>query len=403
MRNHREKLGPGHERDVAVILLDNHRSHDLSKPAVSTSSSAVSERRTLLQVAADNRIIPVMLPPHTTSILQPCDVRFNGAFKAHLQNQQRLRAVRLSQQPISFRRPTVLTEAVESISKAAQPSMIESAFRESGLVPWNPQIVLEKRSPRRQYTAAASDLDKAGEKGVDNLDEEESEEREEPDPEPSGGQLVTAMPQTPASAPLPSPSRKRMTTTPGACIDGHLVREFQTQQLNLEQEKRSRGLAKSANAPAQSAVSVAETSPSSGSFWNVVTKVGAAIAGGATALVGATGWGGFVGTPLGGGAATVVKKRLATSVLRDRNNNTDQTATSAAPMTGKRVCRSYSPILSVPPASPVGESTERVAAPNAGGGPGRGISSPRPSRTPRKQPQPAISPEPHAGYLCNSV
>jgi hypothetical protein len=94
-----------------------------------------------IQYCWDNHIIPLVLPPHATHLMQPLDVVIFQPYK-HYHSEALDRAIR-----IGFDEFTVqdfLQELHGIRQQTFKTSTVISSFRATGLVPYNPAIVLEK-------------------------------------------------------------------------------------------------------------------------------------------------------------------------------------------------------------------------------------------------------------------
>ena len=94
-----------------------------------------------IQYCWDNFIIPFCLPPHSTHLLQPLDVVCFQPLK-HYHAEAIDRAIRLGD--YSFSRATFLATIHDIRTQAFKNSTIISAFRQTGLVPYNSDVVLAK-------------------------------------------------------------------------------------------------------------------------------------------------------------------------------------------------------------------------------------------------------------------
>jgi hypothetical protein len=93
-----------------------------------------------IQYSWDERIIPFHLPPHTTHLLQPLDVVCFQPLK-HYHAETIDRAVRLGDS--HFSRTEFLAAFDYIRSQTFQSKTIKSAFRKTGLFPYNPDEVLK--------------------------------------------------------------------------------------------------------------------------------------------------------------------------------------------------------------------------------------------------------------------
>ena len=105
-----------------LLILDGHNSH-------CTFS--------FCKYAADNKIIIICLPSHTTHALQPCDV---GAFGPLAQSWKRIVTL-ASQDLIAIRKDNLLEYYHTARTEAFKPTTIQSAFRKTGIWPLNPDAI----------------------------------------------------------------------------------------------------------------------------------------------------------------------------------------------------------------------------------------------------------------------
>lgn len=109
-----------------LLLLDNHECH-LSLQ--------------FLEYCDDEGIIPFALPPHTTHFLQPLDV---GCFQPnkHYHRQAVNQATRMGNRDYS--RTDFFADLEEIRRQTFKELTIKSAFKKTGIWPFNPDIVLQK-------------------------------------------------------------------------------------------------------------------------------------------------------------------------------------------------------------------------------------------------------------------
>jgi hypothetical protein len=109
-----------------LLLLDNHECH-LSLD--------------FLEYCEDTDIIPFALPPHTTHFLQPLDV---GCFQPnkHYHREAVNQATRMGNRDYS--RIDFFADLEEIRKQTFKESTIKSAFKKTGIWPFNPEIVLQK-------------------------------------------------------------------------------------------------------------------------------------------------------------------------------------------------------------------------------------------------------------------
>jgi hypothetical protein len=86
-------------------------------------------------------IIPFAFIPHTTHLAQPLDVKIFQPLK-HYHSEAIDAAVRTGDS--DFSKTEFLASFKDFHKQAFKQSTILSAFRETGIVPWNPQKVLSK-------------------------------------------------------------------------------------------------------------------------------------------------------------------------------------------------------------------------------------------------------------------
>ena len=94
-----------------------------------------------LKFCDDHRIIPFCLPPYSTHLLQPLDVVIFQPFK-HFHALAVDTATRTG--CTDFNKSEFLTAITSIRQQTFKNTTIRSAFRKTGLIPYNPQIVIEK-------------------------------------------------------------------------------------------------------------------------------------------------------------------------------------------------------------------------------------------------------------------
>jgi hypothetical protein len=124
----------------ACMILDNHLGH--------------LTLRSLLEMAAA-RIFVVSLPPHTTHVTQPLDVALFGSFKKHFGKMCREWSLKHARDPY---KPEFVAMLTQSYAKAASAWAVQSAFKETGIYPFNPTLLEEKGklSPSTATSAAGN-------------------------------------------------------------------------------------------------------------------------------------------------------------------------------------------------------------------------------------------------------
>jgi hypothetical protein len=109
-----------------MIVLDGHESH----------YSAEFER-----FCKDKNIIPVYMPPHSSHLLQPLDVGLFGPLK-RAYGRQVEDLVKAGVNHVS--KPEFLVALKAAIPAAMTPENVLGGFRGAGLVPLDPQVVIDK-------------------------------------------------------------------------------------------------------------------------------------------------------------------------------------------------------------------------------------------------------------------
>jgi DDE superfamily endonuclease len=94
-----------------------------------------------IQYCDQHRIIPFCLPPHTSHLLQPLDVVVFQPYKHH-----HAKAVNYAIRTgcTDFNRLEFLAALPAIRKETFKPATIISAFKKTGLVPWDPKIVMDK-------------------------------------------------------------------------------------------------------------------------------------------------------------------------------------------------------------------------------------------------------------------
>ena len=87
----------------------------------------------------EHNIRLLVLPPHTSHLLQPLDMSVFGPLKTHLSRIIN-RITRLG--PRQLQRPEWVKAYYDARDQALRPHNIWSGFRNTGLSPYNPSIVL---------------------------------------------------------------------------------------------------------------------------------------------------------------------------------------------------------------------------------------------------------------------
>ena len=88
-----------------------------------------------------NKIIPFLFPPHTTHLLQPLDVVCFQPMK-HYHSKAIHNAVRLGD--LEFNKVEFLASLTQVRTSTFKMATIKSSFRKTGLIPWDPNVVLIK-------------------------------------------------------------------------------------------------------------------------------------------------------------------------------------------------------------------------------------------------------------------
>jgi hypothetical protein len=94
-----------------------------------------------IQYCWDNHIIPLVLPPHTTHLMQPLDVVIFQPYK-HYHSEALDRAIRIGFD--DFTMQDFLQELNGIRQQTFKISTVKSSFRATGLVPYDPAVVLSK-------------------------------------------------------------------------------------------------------------------------------------------------------------------------------------------------------------------------------------------------------------------
>jgi hypothetical protein len=110
-----------------LLLWDGHTSH------ISV---------TAIKFCLEKKIIPLCLPPHTTHLLQPCDVGLFGPEATLYKNAIAHRCRPGAHHYIN--KEVFLEVYCEIRPKALRQENIEHAWKEAGLLPYNPDLVLSK-------------------------------------------------------------------------------------------------------------------------------------------------------------------------------------------------------------------------------------------------------------------
>ena len=152
-----------------LLILDGHNSH-------CTFS--------FCKYAADNKIVVICLPSHTTHALQPCDV---GAFGPLAQSWKRVVTL-ASQSLIAIKKDNLLLYYHTARVEALKPTTIQSAFCKTGIWPVNRDAIpLSAFDPSKNTTTQAA--------------------------QPLPAHLPSILTPTPIPSPIPTPTPSATTTT----------------------------------------------------------------------------------------------------------------------------------------------------------------------------------------------
>lgn len=124
---------PSKEGDYRILCIDGHASH-LTTQAI--------------EYCINRKIILLCLPAHTTHLLQPLDVGVFAplatAYKNHVQRVTRLGA------SYTIDKIDFLELYQQARCDAITPENIRKAWQKTGLLPFNPQLILERYPPPEQ-------------------------------------------------------------------------------------------------------------------------------------------------------------------------------------------------------------------------------------------------------------
>jgi hypothetical protein len=121
------RKGVIHNGEWRMLILDGHGSHLTIE---------------FMDYCWDNKIIPFLLPPHLTHLLQPCDVGIFQPMKRHHQN---ILAEQIRFGGADDYCSKDFLDAYNEISvRTMKRSTIKHAFAKAGLIPFSPKIVLER-------------------------------------------------------------------------------------------------------------------------------------------------------------------------------------------------------------------------------------------------------------------
>ena len=96
-------------------------------------------------LATENKIVLFRLPPHSTHLTQPLDVGVFQPFK-HYHTDAIDKAVRLGDE--KFGKLEFLAAFQSFRNQTFKPTTIRHAFESTGLVPFDPDVVLDKNSQK---------------------------------------------------------------------------------------------------------------------------------------------------------------------------------------------------------------------------------------------------------------
>jgi DDE superfamily endonuclease len=115
-----------------ILICDGHESH------VSTAA---------IKFCLDHKIILLCLPPHSTHLLQPLDVGIFGPISTKYKNAIRNR-FEFNTESYNIDKVDFLEIWHEVRRSTITPENVKSAWRDSGLLPYNPDVVLSQLPPK---------------------------------------------------------------------------------------------------------------------------------------------------------------------------------------------------------------------------------------------------------------
>ena len=122
------------------------------------ASSHINEES--LQYAQANDINILLLPAHTTHLLQVADVAVFRAFKAYWRREcDRIRAAKrrtCAPGDMGVKRSDILPAALAAWKYATKPENVVSGFRRTGIYPFNPRAYLETAASHTKSTSLTS-------------------------------------------------------------------------------------------------------------------------------------------------------------------------------------------------------------------------------------------------------
>jgi len=116
----------GAQNRQRLLVMDGHGSH---------------LTREFVTYCYENRITPFLLPPHSTHLLQPLDIGVFQSFK-HYHQEVLEESIRFG--GIDYNKTDFLASFRKMRDLTFKQRVIRSAFKKAGLVPYNPQIVLDQ-------------------------------------------------------------------------------------------------------------------------------------------------------------------------------------------------------------------------------------------------------------------
>ncbi len=124
--------------EYRLLIVDGHASH-------------VSNE--FIKFVKANKIICLCLPPHSTHLLQPLDVSVFGPLK---QNYKKLLAEKIRFTKYNIDKVDFISLIQQARQQGISSRNIQSAWRATGLIPYNPAVVFQKLSIRPEQTSTTS-------------------------------------------------------------------------------------------------------------------------------------------------------------------------------------------------------------------------------------------------------